>query len=205
MKASLYRVLKTVLALYLISAGAIANGSWSSRDILVQTHLDLQTVLVSASFEEEKDFQRIEKAIEHLAESLDLSYWTLGVGDTLTDDGKKIFYGVRKAAKDLEKTEGRLVELAGSLEEMFAATCSIAENEINYRLGSSMVLDEQAILDLLDQQQDKEIDKALENYLEAVEDHSAQEIPDAIKRCKEAWKHARKAPQPENCELIGTC
>jgi uncharacterized protein YlaN (UPF0358 family) len=184
------------------------NATGGPRDLLVQTQLDLQNVLSTASFEEEKDIQRLEKADDRLAESLNLDFWADGSGNVPEDDGKKIFYAVRKAAKELEKTEGRVPEVAGLPDAMFVATCTISRDEIMYRLGSTMVdLDQQTVADLIEDGQGKELEKALEKYLSALEDRAQNEIPDAIKACKDAFKHALKAPEPvvSSCEALGTC
>jgi len=123
----------------------------------------------------DKSDKGIEKALEHLKNSLDPKFWKSDF--TLTKKGKKVFDEEKKAVRKLKKIHDPTI--LGIIKSIVDISNSLAQTALKEAMaaGSSQ----------------KEIDKALNETDKALEQISKGKYDKAIGHYKKAWVHARKA------------
>lgn len=190
------------LLLLLATTATWADGIEGPKSFVESAHYRLVYVLEELDVEDAKIIKRLEKALDHLEASLDDEAWLVHAGflSVLSEDGAKAFSEIRKAAKDLEKIEDEpgdvLDEVGYALDDLFAAACDLAENEILSAMDTMYGhLDEDTIPEVLGEaDRPKQAEKALDDFLDALEEHADDEFAQAIRDFEHSWKNALRIP-----------
>lgn len=124
---------------------------------------------------DKKDDARIEKAIEHLARSLEPALWTAD-GRHLTEQGMKVFVNEKKAVHELLKVEQEISLLGDVIDALATADRALAQTAIDEAVeaGGDAGM----------------IAKAEAEMVRAQDALERGDPEEAIQRYKQAWGHA---------------